>query len=120
MQSRTLAFSAITEGATGLVLMIAPAIVVRVLVGLEVSTDGELLGRCFGIALLALGFACWPQPQTDVSPAVRAMLIYNGLIALFLTYVGVGLHLYGMLLWPAVVLHALVALLLIWTSRKTA
>ena len=38
--------------------MIDPAIVVTLLLGAEVAGEGILLGRCFGIALLALGLAC--------------------------------------------------------------
>lgn len=117
MRDRILSFSAVVEGATGIALMIAPAIVVRLLVGLDVSTDGELLGRCFGIALIALALACWPT--AGASGATRAMLAYNGLIALYLTYVGAVLHLHGLLLWPAIALHAVVALLLIGAMRRT-
>jgi len=58
---KILAFAAVVEVGTGLVLIIYPAIVVRVLLGAEVSDVGTLLGRCFGIALLALGLACWPS-----------------------------------------------------------
>jgi hypothetical protein len=113
--NKILAFAAATEGATGLALMIAPALVVQVLVGLDVSIDGELVGRCFGIALVALALTCWPA--VNASGATRAMLAYNGLIALYLTYVGAVLHLHGLLLWPAIALHAVVALLLIAAMR---
>ena len=118
MVNKVLGFAAITEGATGLALMIAPALVVRLLVGLDVSIDGELLGRCFGIALIALALACWPA--ASASGATRAMLTYNALIALYLTYAGAVLHLQGLLLWPAIGLHAVVALLLVGALRRTA
>jgi hypothetical protein len=116
---RILAFAAVVEIGTGLVLMIDPAIVVTLLLGTEVSGAATLLARCFGIALLALGLACWPSRQRAEggSPAFRAMLTYNVLIALYLAYVGTGGHLGGLLLWPAVGLHAVVALLLVWTGR---
>jgi len=116
---KILAFAAVVEVGTGLVLMIDPAIVVRLLLGTEVSGAGTLLGRCFGIALLALGLACWPSRQDaeSGSPALRAMLIYNVLIALYLAHLGRVGHLGGLLLWPGVALHAVVALLLAWTWR---
>jgi Ca2+/Na+ antiporter len=119
MLSRILAFAAIVEIGTGLVLMIDPALVVALLLGAEVSGVGTLLGRCFGIALLALGVACWPSRQRaeSGSPAFRAMLIYNTLIALYLVYLFTIRHLGGLLLWPGVALHAAVALLLVWTWR---
>jgi hypothetical protein len=120
---RILSFAAVVEVGTGLVLLIDPVIVVTLLLGAEVSGAGIPLGRCFGIALLALGVACWPSRQhpNRGSPAFRAMLIYNVLIALYLAYLGTVGHLRGVLLWPAVTLHAVVALLLLqmWRARVT-
>ena len=118
---KILAFAAIVEVGTGLALMIDPAIVARLLLGADVSGAGTVLGRCFGIALLALGLACWPgrQRAESGSPAGRAMLIYNVLIALYLAYLGTVGHLGGVLLWPGVALHAIVALLLVWTVAGT-
>jgi Ca2+/Na+ antiporter len=119
LQRNILAFAAVLEVGTGFALMIDPAIVVKLLIGLEVSGAGMLLGRCFGIALLALGLACWPGRQLakNDSQAFWAMLLYNVLIALYLAYLGTAGHLDGLLLWPAVALHAVVALLLVWTRH---
>ena len=119
-QRNILAFASVVEAGTGLVLMIDPALVGTLLLGAEVSGAGILLGRCFGIALLALGLACWPSRQRSESgsPALRAMLTYNLLIALYLFYLGTIRHLGGVLLWPGVVLHTAVALLLVWTWRN--
>jgi hypothetical protein len=117
-----LAFAAVVEIGTGLVLMTDPAIVITLLLGAEVSGAGTSLGRCFGIALLALGLACWPSGQRaeSVWPAFRAMLAYNVLIALYLAYLGTVGHLKGVLLWPGVALHAVVALLLsrMWRDER--
>jgi Ca2+/Na+ antiporter len=117
---KVLAFSAVAETGTGLVLMIAPALVVKWLLGAEVSGTGVLLGRCFGITLLALGLACWPERNRAEagSPAARGMLLYNALIALYLAYLGTAGHFGGVLLWPAVALHAVVASLLVWAWRR--
>jgi hypothetical protein len=117
---RILVFAAVVEIGTGLVLMISPAIVAALLLGADVSGVASVLGRCFGIALLALGLACWPsrQPADGGSPPFRAMLTYNALIALYLAYLGTVGHLWGLLLWPGVALHAVVALLLVWTWRE--
>lgn len=116
---KILVFATVVEVGTGLVLMIDPAIVIRLLLGAEVSGAAALLGRFFGVALLALGLACWPSRQRaeSGSPAFRAMLIYNALIALYLAYLGTVGHLGGSLLWPGVALHAVVALALVWTWR---
>jgi hypothetical protein len=116
---KILTFAAVVEIGTGLALMIDPRIVVTLLVGANEWGEGMPLGRFPGIALVALGVACWPSRQRAESglPAFRAMLIYNVLIALYLAYLYLVGHLGGLLLWPAVALHAVVALLLIRTWR---
>lgn len=118
--SKTLAFTAVVEFGTGLVLIIDPAIVIRLLLGVEFPDAGTLLGRFFGISLVALAVACWPQRQRveSLSPPLRGMLIYNVVIALYLAALGTIGHLGGLLLWPAVALHAAVAVGLGWTSRN--
>jgi hypothetical protein len=111
---KILAFAAVVEAGTGLILMIVPAIVIRLLLGAEIS--GAFIARFFGIALLALGLACWPSWQHGESSlrAFRAMLVYNVSIALYLAYLGIVGHPVGLLLWPVVALHAVIALLLVW------
>jgi len=113
-----LAFAAVMEVATGLALAIDPSLVVKWLVGMEVSGAGTPLGRCFGITLLALGLACWPDPKRAGRGApLRGMLVYNALIAFYLAFLGSVGHVGGWLLWPAVALHAVIALLLVSTWR---
>jgi hypothetical protein len=111
-----LTFASIVEVATGLALLVDPRFVVALLVGAKTPVEEIPMGRLPGIAILALGLACWPsgQPVTVGSPAFRGMLVYNVLVALFLVYLFMVGHLGGVMLWPAVVLHALVALMLVW------
>jgi hypothetical protein len=111
-----LTFAAIVEAGTGLVVLVAPAMVVRLLLGVE--TSGSAVARCFGIALLALGAASWPTAQRSLMQAFRAMWIYNAFIALYLVFVNLIAHVAGPLLWPAVALHAVVACWLVWASRS--
>ena len=59
------------------------------------------------------------RAQSD-SAAFRPMLAYNVLIALYLAYLGTAGHRGGVLLWPGVGLHAVVALGLVWTGRSKA
>jgi len=117
--TKTLAFAVVTEVATGLALIFKPALVVRWLLGVEASGMEMVIARCFGIALFGLSFACWPDRQRSVSntAAFRGMLIYNALIAAYLAYLGTIAHLGGLLLWPAVILHAVVTGLLVRSMR---
>jgi hypothetical protein len=59
-----------------------------------------------GIALIALGVACWPG-----TPLV-GILTYSASVTLYLAYVGLAGGFTGILLWPAVVLHAILTALL--------
>ena len=59
-----------------------------------------------GIALIALGVACWPG-----TPLV-GMLTYSAAVTLYLAYIGFAGGLSGILLWPAVVLHLILTALL--------
>ena len=118
-RDKILAFAAVVEGGTGLALMFDPALVAALLVGVDLAPAGNALGRWAGIVLVALGLACWPSPARAErgSAAFRAMLTYNSLTALYLAYLGTLAHLRGFLLWPGIALHAVVALLLVWTRR---
>jgi hypothetical protein len=118
---RVLAFAAVVEVATGFALIAAPPLAISLLLGMSASSEGTRIARVAGVALLAVGVACWPGRQAvqAASPAVRAMLLYNILIALYLAALAIVRHVGGPLLWPAVVLHTVVALLLIWTGRTS-
>jgi len=104
---RVLALAAASEAALGVALLLDPPIVFRLLLGAEASGAGLVLSRVAGIALLGLSLACWPDRGASVRrPALRAMLTYNALATLYLVYLGIGGEWVGRLLWPAVVLHA--------------
>jgi hypothetical protein len=111
--SRLLNVTAIIESATGLALIAVPAIVVWLLLGAEISGASIPLGRVAGAALLALGVACWLARDDTQSRAARglvvAMLMYNIVATAVLGFAGIGLGLRGVALWPAVVLHAAMA-----------
>ena len=112
-------FAAILEIGAGIALLVEPRIVIALLLAGNEPLQAMPLGRVVGIAILALGVACWPTRQRaeSGSPALRSMLIYSVLIALYLAYLFTIEHLGGVLLWPAVALHAVVALLLVWAWR---
>ena len=111
---RLLGLTAVLEAATGLALMIHPPLVTRLLLGEGVSGAGVPLGRVAGFALLSLALACWPARESASanSSALRALLMYNLLVTLYLAYLGIGGAVVGIMLWPAVVLHAVLTFLL--------
>jgi len=116
---RILAFSAFVEAGTGLALIAAPAFASSLLIGGTVAEGSRPLCRCLGIVLLALVTACWPGREPSGGPAAfRGLLSYNALIALYLAVLGAAAQWRGLLLWPVVVLHALIALALILLWRR--
>ena len=121
---RLLALFAVLEAATGLALMIDPRVVARLLLGADVSGAGIAVGRVAGFALLSLGLACWPggDVASRTASALRAMLTYNVLVTCYLIFLGIGSQFVGVLLWPAVAIHGLLTVLLIYecfTSQKS-
>ena len=107
-----LLLAAVGEAATGVALLIVPALVGRLLLGEELTGVAIPLARVLGIALIALGVACWPGP-----PLV-GMLTYSAAVTLYLAYVGFAGGLTGILLWPAVVLHVILTALLALASAS--
>jgi hypothetical protein len=105
---KLLTVSAVVELATGLALLLTPGLFSHLLLGIAGTDVTNLFARFFGVALIALGVACWPRP--DSIAAIRAMLFYNGAVAVYLAYVGVFVS-SGLLLWPAVVFHAVMTAL---------
>ena len=87
---KTLAVASVVEIGTGVALLIAPRFVPAMLLGADLTAVG--------------------------ASALRSMLVYNVLIAVFLAYLFTVEHIGGVLLWPAAALHAIVATLLYWAS----
>ena len=109
---KVLLLAAVSEAATGLALLIVPSLVGRLLLGQELAGVAIPVARVLGIALIALGVACWPG-----TPLV-GMLTYSAAVTLYLAYVGFAGGLTGILLWPAVVLHVILTALLTRASTS--
>jgi hypothetical protein len=108
-----LTFTALVEGATGLALLIIPAVVVSLLLGVSLTEPGGiLLGRMGGAALISLAIGCWlSKNDSKISIVViKAMVVYNTLAALLLAYAGLIEHFSGIGLWPALLLHAVLSI----------
>jgi hypothetical protein len=105
--------AAVAETATGAALLMVPSLVGQLLLGVDLAGAAIPVVRVAGIALIALGFACWPGPP------LAGMLAYSTLITLYLAYLGLFGGLAGVLLWPAVALHLIASILLfhLWQAR---
>ncbi len=114
---KVLVLAALIEAATGLALLVVPALVGLPLLGAELTGVSIPVARVAGIALIALGIACLP------GLALLGMLTYGALVTAYLAYVGIRGEWAGPLLWPAVVVHSVLTLLLArawFRSRRNA
>ena len=115
--------TALAEAPLGVTLLATPSFVTGLLLGASLDSPAALVvGRVAGAALLSLGLACWLTRDDARSRAARglaaALLLYNGATIALLAYAGAGLQLAGVLLWPAVGLHAALAALCVACLRR--
>jgi len=109
-----LILTAVLEWGAGLALIICPSQAVVLLLGSPLDSLALLaLGRIGGTALLALGIANWIAHYDCQSRASRglvmAMLVYNFGTVLILGATGIQSQVTGIILWPAVSIHMLMA-----------
>ena len=114
--TKTLVFAAMVEILTGLALVLAPTLVGSALLGQDLVGLAVVVGRVAGIALVALGVACWPGPP------LLGMVIYGAGVAFYLALVGFSGGMTGPALWPAVGLHVILTILLArdWIGESLA
>ena len=101
-----LVLAGVGESATGAGMLIAPSLVGQLLLGSELAGVSVTVARVAGIALIGLGVATWPGPPR------LGMLLYSGAVTAYLGGLGVTGGASGVLLWPAVALHAILTALL--------
>ena len=130
---KLLIVTALVETPIGLMLLFSPARVVPFLLGTSLDAPASLVvARIAGAALLSLACACWlardDGPNRAVRGLVAAMLLYNSVAVAVFATAGAGARLVGLLTWPAVALHAALAVWCIeclrsgrrvWTRRHT-
>jgi hypothetical protein len=115
--NRFLAVTAAIEAGAGLGLVALPGVAVKLLLGADISGAAVHLGRVAGVALLASGLACWLARGHTASALTSAMLLYNCGVAAVLAIASVS-GMTGVLLWPAVALHAAMAVWSIFITRR--
>jgi len=108
---KILTVAGVLEVATGMALLIVTSLVGRLLFGEEFTGIVIRVARVLGIALIALGVGCCPG-----STALCGMLTYSALATLYLLCLAIRGEWVGPLLWPVVVIHGILTVLLarIW------
>ncbi|HVP67501.1 MAG TPA: hypothetical protein VMT17_09595 [Anaeromyxobacteraceae bacterium] len=111
---------ALLEATTGVALLTHPSMVTFALFDSEVSGAGVAASRVAGAALVGLAVACWPRRTGEATPqALRGMLVYSLLATAILVVLGLGAHVAGKLLWPAVVAHLAITIWLLAAMRAS-
>lgn len=115
-------FFAVTAGmevGAGLALIVAPALVIRLLFGPSEIQTGVAIGRLAGAALVSLGAACWWARHDGGSAASRGLvsglLIYNAAVVALVLSGSFGSL--GPALWAVVVVHGAMAIWCVWLLR---
>jgi hypothetical protein len=111
-----LAIASIAEAATGVILLVSPPLAIHALFDTEIGGAGVIMSRIAGAALIGLGVACWPGKSAQQQ--LYGMLAYSTLAMLYLVRIGVRGAPVGALLWPAVIVHAVLCVLLVWACWK--
>ena len=106
---------AAVEAATGLGLLLLPSVPFALLLGLEGTTvEAIFVGRIAGAALFAIGAASWMARKDALNPSLFGLLvgilIYNTAVSILLVYAAAVLKMTGVMLWPTVLFHALLAI----------
>ena len=116
MASWLLCAAAAIEAVTGVALIIDPQAVADLLLGKDLGTAGIAVARVAGIALLSLGLGCWMSRKVaNQSAALTAIFTYNLLVTMYLMFLALVGELVGILLWPAIAIHAAFTLLLAYS-----
>jgi predicted Na+-dependent transporter len=98
------------ELATGLGLIVVPQWVAWLLFRAGLQDVGPVFARVCGIALFSIALGCAPRSFfRGRSSVLAAMLALNGLLALYLALYALTGGATGVLLWPAVAVHAVLA-----------
>jgi hypothetical protein len=106
--------TALIEAVTGLMLIVSPSFLAKLLLGSELEAAVSVtVAQIAGLAILTLGIASWRARVHWQSDAARglitAMTFYNIGILILLVYAGFGLDFICPGLWTVVVVHLLMS-----------
>jgi hypothetical protein len=108
--------ASLAEAGFGLLLLAYPPLVGQLLFGVDIFGMEVIFSRLTGACLIALAVACWPIG--DVRGGLYGILTWSVLAMLYLLRVGIRGAPVGPILWPALVVHGVIAVLLVWSLRS--
>jgi hypothetical protein len=111
---RLLTVDAIIEMGAGLLMVVLPSQLWKIVLGTTLSTPVELtLSRIAGVAFVALAISWWLARDDEQSHTLRGvvggMLVFNAGVVIVLGYAGIVLRLSTILLWPFILFRLAMA-----------
>lgn len=114
VRNRIVIAAAWLEIVVGAIFIVLPDLPCILLFDAKPEAMGRPLARWIGISLFALGIACLPlkrmQPHRS---AELGLFVFNAGLAVMLACYGAIASVHGFLLWPIVILHAVIAAMLL-------
>jgi hypothetical protein len=123
MKTQTLLFfTAILEILTGIGLILAPALLIRILLGAEINDPVVFtISRVGGSAILSLGVACWlaqkDQQSTGSKALISGLLLYNVAVFTTLTHSAIT-YKTTVALIAAMIVHFVLAIVCLTSLQK--
>jgi quinol-cytochrome oxidoreductase complex cytochrome b subunit len=117
-----LVFTAVPEILTGIGLLLAPALLIRILLGAEINDPVvATIARVGGSAIVALGILCWLAQKDKQSISLRALtlglLVYNVTVFAVLAYSAFSFRTTPVLI-VALIFHAAMAIFSFTSLQK--
>jgi hypothetical protein len=98
------------EIVVGLSFVVAPDVSIRLLFAAAVEGVNVVVARGAGIAFLGLGIVCLSlELAGSYRRAVRGLLAFNVGATITLAWIAATTSFRGVLLWPFIILHAVIA-----------
>ena len=102
------------EIVVGVIFVTLPDIPCLLVFGAKPESVGRPLAHWVGVALIALGIACLPSKAAESNRnAVLGLVVFNVGATILFAWVGI-VTTHGFALWPVVILHAVIAVALLW------
>ena len=122
LQRMLLAIAAVIETLAGLGLILMPDATMQLLFGGRPDGVGMMMGRVAGVALLALGVACWGARGDSGGEArvvtVRAITLYNAGAGALLVLFAITGQAAGLGAWSAGLFHLALAAGFLASQRR--
>ncbi|HEY4966504.1 MAG TPA: hypothetical protein VII28_08895 [Puia sp.] len=117
-----LVFTAVLETLTGIGLLLAPVLLIRILLGAEINDPVVVtIARVGGSAITAIGVTCWlarkDQQGTGLKALTSGLLVYNTLVLVVLAYSAVNYKTTPMLI-AALIGHFVLAIFCVSSLQK--